>query len=116
MITDKKTFRDAMTASMRTARIMDRLENDHGINIAFVRHLDRLSNVETCWGGHLKNATMHYVNRWELSGKTYDVKEYLKARGFRWDRAKRVWWRAADEDFDATELGAILLRILKGDK
>jgi len=29
--------------------------------------------------------------QWMIQGKTYDIKDELKANGCRWDRANRVW-------------------------
>jgi hypothetical protein len=95
---------------LRRDRIKNRLE-EYGIEINFVKHLDKMTNVETVWGGHLKNATCHYVNRWEVKGKTYPIKQFLRSEGFYWDHEKKVWW--TENIIDNMELGAKIIRYNK---
>jgi hypothetical protein len=53
----------------------------------------RITNVRTCWGGHLADGTCHYQYQETVSGNTYGVKDALKAAGFRWDATDKLWQR-----------------------
>lgn len=92
---------------LRAARVSNSLKS-HGIECKHVRHLDRMTNIQTCWGGHLKDATCHYSRRMEYSGKTYHVRKILSAEGYKWDGQKKVWWvKLSDWD---TETSARIIR------
>lgn len=111
MKTRKNDLRQCVTESYRYERISRRLE-EHGIKLLYHKHLDRVSNVTWCWGGHLKDGTCHYTYRWEYSGDTYHIKDILKRYGFRWDAARKCWWRAASDDFSPKDVGEVLCREL----
>jgi DNA polymerase-3 subunit epsilon len=43
--------------------------------------------------------------RVEATQAPFATKELLKSRGYRWDAARRVWWREIEEDAEAAERG-----------
>jgi len=75
-------------------RINEKLENA-GVEIKTERHLAKMTNIETVWGGHLKNATCHYVRRVVVSGNTFPIKDAIKSLGFKWERHEKQWVRVA---------------------
>lgn len=103
--------REEITSIIRVGRIAESIR-DKGIEVTCRRNLDRMTNVQTCWGGHLKDATCHYSQRLEYSGNTYNVRHVLKARGFRWDAGRKAWWLKYSGEVDISGISAELLRAL----
>lgn len=66
-----------------------------GINVSWGEKLDRLSNVEMVWGGHLKNATMHKTAGYWIEGNTFGVKEEIKRIGATWKPKHKAWYMPA---------------------
>jgi hypothetical protein len=73
-------------------RVLDSLESA-GVEVKIEKHLDRMTNVQTVWGGHLKDATLHYVWRVVVSGNTFPIKDVIKSLGFKWERYEKQWVR-----------------------
>ena len=57
----------------------------------------RLPHGGTILGDLLANAERASV-KFEATGAPYDKRGILKARGYRWDRNRRVWWCEITED------------------
>ncbi len=68
-----------------------------GLKVSYRKHLVKMTNVKTCWGGHLKDATCHYQHQTTVEGNTYRFKDNLKRKGFRWDRSNRLWFRPMEQ-------------------
>jgi hypothetical protein len=62
--------------------------------------------------GRISDGMVETMHRWELSGRTFPVKDRVKAMGFRWDPSKKVWWLKWDKDTSGLDL---CHRILRGD-
>lgn len=112
MTTKERNFRDAMTKCIRWARIVNRL-NEHGIEMHHKQRLDKITNVR--WSGGpsfrtLQDGTCHYVRRDEFSGKTFECREVLKQRGYRWDSQYKVWHRPATDGNNALATAEDLCR------
>lgn len=86
-----RTAKQLLQSVIRGQRLKDRLE-DAGIVFKHERRLMRMTNIQTCWGGHLKDATCHYRTATEVSGNTFPIKDVLKSNGFKWDHEHKVWY------------------------
>jgi len=75
-------------------RMQDALETA-GVEVNVEHHLEKMTNVQTVWGGHLKDATLHYRWRVVVSGNTFPIKDLLKSLGFKWERFEKQWVRNA---------------------
>ena len=73
---------------------LQRIE-DAGLEVHYRKHLLRVSNTRWSHGGtRLQDGTGHYQHQVTVSGRTYNIKDDLKAAGFRWDAGDKVWHRA----------------------
>jgi hypothetical protein len=98
----------------RAQRISKTLE-DYGITMKLE---DRwtLRNVRMVYrgrGAEIGDGTIQHNYRYEVSGRTYPVKEILKQHGFRWDPKLKVWWAPASHN-NLRTIGSDLIRSLKG--
>ena len=62
----------------------------------------RLPSGGTVLGNLLANAELPTI-RFEATGAAFDTRSLLKARGYRWDQRRRVWWCEITEDEHAAE-------------
>lgn len=62
----------------------------------------RLRNEGTVLGNLLANAQQPTI-RFEATGAAFDTRSLLKARGYRWDQRRRVWWCEITEDEHTAE-------------
>lgn len=65
---------------------------DAGVKISYRKHLLKMTNIKV-WGGRLQDGTLHYQWQITVEGDTYKFRDALKAAGFRWDAAGKLWQR-----------------------
>ena len=76
-----------------------------GVEVNRVQH-HHYYNMKFDGYGRLQNGMVRRSYRTEVSGKTFGIKEVLKAAGYRWDASKKVWW--SSEVMDAFLAGQLI--------
>lgn len=104
-----KSIREVIKSAQSSQRALATLAK-LGVVVEFEKHLDRVSNVSYCWGGHMKDGKLHYTSRYNVKGKTYGIKDLLSKWGLKWCRQSDCWFIEAKRGVDA---GKIAQRILK---
>ena len=100
-----QTTRQIAADCFRTQRIFASLEN-HGIIINSVIKRDYYNM--TFRNGLLHDGKVRTSYRWECSCNNYQVKDLLRAAGWRWDSKGKVWYT---KNYNM-ETGAQILRAL----
>lgn len=101
------TAKDFVRTGLQSARITRKL-NAKGIEFTYQTRRDYYNLKFRA--GRLHDGMVKTTNRWEVSGKTYPVRNTLKQYSFRWDPKNKVWYRLGDVDFNA--VGGALVRAL----
>ena len=66
--------------------------DDAGIKVSYRKHLLKMTKIEMR-GGRLHDGVCHYQHQVTVAGDTYALRDTLKAAGYRWDAADKLWQR-----------------------